>query len=189
LDEPPSNSPRFQRSARESNSVHLLTTEACRRRTRGPIRRSSPEGPPENRTRSTSLQERDATGTPTDHPSHRFSPESSRRESNPRLLFVREESLPLDHGTSRRQIRSTSTGGIRTHRHQTLSLIAMPIRVPCHRAELRARESNHGRRIHETRLSSGPPAMSGSPRPYEGWRGTCHAWRVAPRGIEPPSPP
>ena len=25
--------------------------------------------------------------------------QSSRRESNPRFLFVREESLPLDHGT------------------------------------------------------------------------------------------
>jgi hypothetical protein len=30
---------------------------------------------------------------------------------------------------------------------------------------LRARESNHGRRVHETRLSAGPPAVFWSPRP------------------------
>jgi hypothetical protein len=56
------------RSARESNSVHLPTTEACRQRTRGP---------------ALFMNE--------------F--QSSRRESNPRSLFVREVSLPLDHGT------------------------------------------------------------------------------------------
>src|SRR5579885_2063565 len=49
LDQPPFHPPRFQRSARESNSVHLLTTEAYRRRTRGPpcappLTRIVPEG-------------------------------------------------------------------------------------------------------------------------------------------------
>ena len=58
-----------QRSARESNSVPLLTREPCGQRTRGPFR----------------------------SPISRV--ESSRRESNPRSLFVREVSLPLDHGT------------------------------------------------------------------------------------------
>jgi hypothetical protein len=38
LDQPPISTPSIQRSARESNSVHLLTMEACRRRTRGPSR-------------------------------------------------------------------------------------------------------------------------------------------------------
>ena len=96
---------------------------------------------------------------------------SSRRESNPRFLFVREASLPLDHGTLPTS-ESSSTGGIRTHRHQTLELIAMPIRVPCLRSHhatshrdafhLRARESNHGLRAYETRPSTSPPAR---PRP------------------------
>src|SRR4051794_8363805 len=110
MDQPPSASLRFQRSARESNSVHLLTTEACRRRTRGPIGHRSQEGPPKNRTRSTSLQERDASVTPTDQESSLLSLESSRRESNPRFLFVREVSSPLDHGTSHRTVLSSSTG-------------------------------------------------------------------------------
>jgi hypothetical protein len=85
---------------------------------------------------------------------------------------------------------SSSTGGSRTHRHQALSLTAMPVRVPCRRPpsnrgplipELRARESNHGFRAYETRLGAGPPAWSQAPvssragRPYEGRRGTCHA--------------
>jgi hypothetical protein len=121
---------------------------------------------------------------------------SSRRESNPRFLFVREASLavgprdvtirvdrrgveprfpgcrpgvvPLDQ----QPIFSSSTGGSRTHRHQSLELIAMPIRVPCHRSHhmtvccslhrLRARESNRGVRAYETRPSTGPPAC---PRP------------------------
>jgi hypothetical protein len=200
------NSPSFsldseQRSARESNSVPLLTTEACRRRTRGPSRHRSEQCPPESRTRSPSLQKRDAPGTPTDHRDDRPPNQSSRRESNPRFLFVREVSLPLDHGTLHQVPLSSSTGGSRTHRHQTLSLTAMPVRVPCRRsAELRARELNHGLRVYETRPSAGPPAMeSQAPVPSRA-AGLMRAGgapatpersrtRIAPRGVEPPSPP
>ena len=72
------------------------------------------------------LQEGNARGRPVAYLAAR----SSRRESNPRFLFVREASLPLDHGTLLAS-HFSSTGGSRTHRHQALDLIAMPIRVPC----------------------------------------------------------
>jgi hypothetical protein len=70
LDQQPMSVDHRQRSARESNSVPLLTGKGCRRRTRGP-----------------SCFILDVT-------------ESSRRESNPRFLFVKEVSSPLDHGTA-----------------------------------------------------------------------------------------
>jgi hypothetical protein len=99
-----------------------------------------PRGPPESRTRSPSLPRRHAAGAPADHRPILSSNQSSRRESNPRFLFVREVSSPLDHGTSHQSPRSSSTGGSRTHRHQTLDLTAMPVRVPCRRtASLRTR--------------------------------------------------
>src|SRR3954468_18619581 len=60
-------------------------------------------------------------------------------------------------------IAGSSTGGIRTHRHQALDLAAMPVSVPCreHR-QLRVGESNLRLRAYDTRPGTGPPA---SPRP------------------------
>src|SRR3954468_2744808 len=57
----------------------------------------------------------------------------------------------------------SSTGGIRTHRHQALDLAAMPVSVPCHEhRQLRVGESNLRLRAYDTRPGTGPPA---SPRP------------------------
>lgn len=120
--------------AGESNPDLLVASQASSHWTSRPIEILVPRGPPESRTRSTSLQERDAPGTPADHHRHHNENQSSRRESNPRFLRVKEVSSPLDHGTSPRRSFSSSTGGIRTHRHQTLSLTAMPVRVPCRRS-------------------------------------------------------
>ena len=90
-----------------------------------------------------------------------------RRGVEPRFPGCKPGVVPLDQ-----QPNSSSTGGSRTHRHQSLDLIAMPIRVPCRRSlnatachsalPLRARESNRGVRAYETRPSTGPPAC---PRP------------------------
>ena len=119
------------RSARESNSVPLLTTEACRRRTRGPSYFRPGEGPPESRTRPPCLQGRHAPHTPADH---RVVPEGVEPPFplckrgvvaiGPRDVVFSFDSFPDLW---------SSTGGSRTHRHQTLSLTAIPVRVPCHR--------------------------------------------------------
>jgi hypothetical protein len=85
----------------ESNPDLLVASQASFRWTSSPCLSTTDKGPPENRTRSPFLQGRDAAGALADH---RISfvnvIESSRRESNPRFLFVREVSLPLDHGTA-----------------------------------------------------------------------------------------
>jgi hypothetical protein len=96
----PSRTGRRQWTAGESNPDLLVASQASSRWTSGPSFNPDPRGPPESRTRSPSLQKRDAPGTPTDPRPDRRSLESSRRESNPRFLFVREVSSPLDHGTS-----------------------------------------------------------------------------------------
>jgi hypothetical protein len=160
LDQWPFLQPGSQGSARESNSVPLFTKEGCARHTHGPssgssITRVVPEG---------------------------IEPPFPLCKRGVVAVGPRDVALTRHHSPS------SSTGGIRTHRHQTLSLIAMPVRVPCHhefvahRSELRARESNHGVRVYETRPSAGPPAMesqapvsSRDGRPYESRRGTCHA--------------
>ena len=133
-----------------------------RRRSVGPAARDSSttrQGPPGTRTRSTSLPKRRAAGKHLR--TARSKPQSSRRESNPRCLFVGEESSPLDHGTFATRI---DTGGIRTHKHQTLSLAALPLayRAVIWKGQLRVGESNLRVRAYETRPSTGPPA---SPRP------------------------
>ena len=96
LDQQPMSVEHRQRSARESNSVPLLTRKGCRRRTRGP---------------SCFIQNLI---------------ESSRRESNPRFLFVREVSSPLDHGTVR-----VARVGVEPTDHQGLSWAALPVCVSC----------------------------------------------------------
>jgi hypothetical protein len=137
----PSRTGRRQWTAGESNPDLLVASQASSRWTSGPSFRTHSSGPPENRTRSTSLprrhaavapadhrtnrkhegppesrtrspslQKRDAPGTPTDHRPDPRTNQSSRRESNPRFLFVREVSSPLDHGTS-----------------QSLGLILLPV--------------------------------------------------------------
>ena len=84
----------------ESNPDLLVASQASFRWTSSPCRSITTKGPPENRTRSPFLQGRDAAGALADHhASFANLIESSRRESNPRFLFVREVSLPLDHGT------------------------------------------------------------------------------------------
>jgi hypothetical protein len=161
-------------------------------------------GPPESRTRSASLQERDAPGTPADHCRRRSMNRVVPEGIEPPFPLCKRGVVavgPRDVEFTRRRSRSNSTGGSRTHRHQTLSLTAMPVRVPCRQpSELRARESNHGLRVYETRLSAGPPAMeSQAPVPSRaaglmragGAPATPERSRtqVAPRGVEPPSPP
>jgi hypothetical protein len=84
----------------ESNPDLLVASQASFRWTSSPFSSKSSKGPPENRTRSPFLQGRDAAGALADHHlSFLNLTESSRRESNPRSLFVGEVSLPLDHGT------------------------------------------------------------------------------------------
>src|ERR1700733_14617751 len=84
----------------ESNPDFLVAGQASFRWTSSPSRSNTNQGPPENRTRSPVLQGRDAAGALAARRESMMSLiESSRRESNPRFLFVREMSLPLDHGT------------------------------------------------------------------------------------------
>jgi hypothetical protein len=86
--------------------------------------------------------------------------ESSRQDSNLRYP-VRETGVFA--ARRRDEIRASSTGGIRTHRHQALDLAAMPVSVPCHEhRQLRVGESNLRLRAYDTRSGTGPPA---SPRP------------------------
>jgi hypothetical protein len=86
----------------ESNPDLLVASQASFRLTSSPCRLITAKGPPENRTRSPFLQGRDAAGALADHRASFINlMESSRRESNPRFLFVREVSLPLDHGTAK----------------------------------------------------------------------------------------
>ena len=95
----------------------------------------------------------------------RISHRVDRRGVEPRFPGCRPGVVPLDQ-----QPIFISTGGSRTHRHQPLELIAMPVRVPCHQSHrldslscsLRARDSNRGIRAYETRPSTSPPAC---PRP------------------------
>ena len=54
--------------AGESNPDLLVASQASSRWTSRPITRTHPGGPPESRTRSPSLQERNTPGTPADHP-------------------------------------------------------------------------------------------------------------------------
>jgi hypothetical protein len=99
--------------------------------------------------------------------------QSSRRESNPRFLFVREASLAVgprdDFACS---FLSNSTGGSRT-------LLCRGL------AATRARESNRGIRAYETRLSTRLARMSQAPvsnrasRLYESRVEPCRAWEVS----------
>jgi hypothetical protein len=141
----------YARMNRHGNRTPLL---------RDPFSRGDPparshEGPPENRTRSPSLPRRCAAGTPADRPAE----SRPGRTRTCAILCVRQASSPLDDGTSA----VSSTGGIRTHRHQALDLAAMPVSVPCHEhRQLRVGESNLRLRAYDTRPGTGPPA---SPRP------------------------
>jgi hypothetical protein len=97
----------------ESNPDLLVASQASFRWTSSPCRSIASKGPPENRTRSPFLQGRDAAGALADHHSSFINLlESSRRESNPRFLFVREVSLPLDHGTPSAVIRRVARVGV-----------------------------------------------------------------------------
>ena len=86
--------------------------------------------------------------------------ESSRQDSNLRYP-VRETGVFA--ARRRDEIRASSTGGSRTHRHQALDLAAMPVSVPCHRLrdadQLRVWVSNPALRAYEARPSTGPPAV------------------------------
>jgi hypothetical protein len=89
------------RSARESNSVHLPTTEACRQRTRGPY---------------AFMNE-----------SQSVVPEGV----EPPFPLCRRGVVAIGPRDDRLQSFSSGTSGSRTHRHQILDLTAMPVRVPC----------------------------------------------------------
>ena len=81
----------------------------------------------------------------------------------------------------RDELAGSSTGGIRTHRHQALDLAAMPVSVPCHEhRQLRVGESNLRLRAYETRPSTGPPA-SPRPRYRSGHAGLMRAGRAPAR--------
>src|SRR5262249_27237840 len=155
-----------KRSARESNSVPLLTREACSQHTRGPSSRASrptrvvPEGvePPFPLCKRgvVAIGPRDVAFPLTSFPSFPV----ARAGVHPRDVSL--SAWPLCQLASRAVL------------WPRVDRIAAP------RAELGARESNPGSRAHEPRLSPSPPAKSQAPvsiragRPYETRWGTCH---------------
>jgi hypothetical protein len=125
--------------AGESNPDLLGASQASSRWTSRPFVHVKAGGPPESRTRSPSLQKRDAPGTPTDHHSFRSMNRVVPEGIEPPFPLCKRGVVavgPRDVDVTRRRSPSSSTGGIRTHRHQTLSLTAMPVRVPCRRLRL-----------------------------------------------------
>jgi hypothetical protein len=173
----------------ESNPDLLVAGQASFRWTSSPFLLKTSRGPPENRTRSPYLQGRDASGALADQFAPNMNPiGSSRRESNPRFLFVREVSLPLDHGTVNSVRHRVARVGVEPTdiglSTRSLCQFAYRAILSLHscRTDLRARDSNHGLRTYETRPSTSPPAMSQAPvsnrasRPYESQADTCHAW-------------
>ncbi len=162
---------REPRSARESNSVRLLTREACRQRTRRPscsIHRCQvvPEG------------------------------------VEPPFPLCKRGVVAIGPRDGDRSFWPSSTGGSRTHRHQALSLTAMPVRVPCRVSlQFSSQRCGSGSRTTASELMKlgRAPAHPQCPRPrYRAgqvglMRAVGHLPRLgraaAPAGIEPASPP
>ena len=116
------------------------------------------QGPPENRTRSPSLQGKDAASALADHRASLMSrvvPEGV----EPPFPLCKRGVVAIGPRDVSVLLLLNSTGGIRTHRHETLSLIAMPVRVPCRPASM-----------------SQAPVSSRASQPYESRSDACHAW-------------
>ena len=102
--------------------------------------------------------------------------ESSRQDSNLRYP-VRETGVFA--ARRRDEIRASSTGGSRTHRHQALDQAALPVSVPCHEyRQLRVgSRTSASERMKLGRAPAHPqsqaPVSSRARRAYEARPGTC----------------
>jgi hypothetical protein len=124
----------FHHQGHGSSHTNALTRTRTRNSSLGP-RRDRPlhhqgiqsSGPPGSRTPISWLQARRLSVGPAAR-FHRIVPEGV----EPPFPLCKRGVVAIGPRDGESRFSPSSTGGSRTHRHQTLSLIAMPVRVPCH---------------------------------------------------------